>query len=102
MASEIVLQQITFDTLVTVVQTVTIAHKLATDPDTSFVVDTTTQLVSPNGILQPEYIISGLANTTNYTVRFNNSCGVGMMAYRNFLTGTDPCPDISRVFGTVS
>jgi hypothetical protein len=102
MASTIVLQQIEFNTLVLVNQMVTISHKLASDPDTSFVVDTTTQVVLPNGTLQPEYIISGLANTTNFTVRINNTCGGQVIAYRNLLTGVDPCPDIQQIFGTVS
>lgn len=96
---EITIEQVAFDTLVSADQVLTIEHKLATDPDTSFVIDTTSAPVLPDGTLDPAFVISGLLYETYYTVRISNSCGVGAVAYRTFLTGENPCPDVARVYG---
>jgi hypothetical protein len=101
MAAEITIQSIAFDGVVAANQTVTVAHKLATAPDSTFVVDTTMQIVLPNGAFDPAYVISGLAYSTRYTIRVSNTCGDGMVAYMTLLTKENPCPDIARVFGTV-
>lgn len=97
---EITIEQVAFDTLVTEDQVLTIEHKLAAAPDSTFVVDTTSAPVGANGVLDPAFVISGLAYETYYTVRISNTCGGdGVVAYRTFLTGENPCPDVERIYG---
>ena len=82
-------------------QVVSVSHKLAIDPDTSFVIDTTTQNVTINGQFDPAFTISGLLFDTWYTIMVANNCGTGQVAYITIKTEDNPCPDITQVYGTV-
>lgn len=96
------IERIAFDIPVSTEQVITVAHKVATQPDSNFVIDTTTQAVGTDGVLNPALVITGLAYDTYYTVRVSNSCGDGRVAYETFKTGVNPCPDIAHVYGTVN
>jgi hypothetical protein len=101
MPGDITITSIAYEGLVTVPQIVTVSHKVASDPDTSFIVDTTNQAVTINGQFDPALTISGLFFDTHYTVMVANSCGNGLVAYLTIKTDANPCPDISQVYGTV-
>lgn len=101
MPGDITITSIAYDGIVTAPQAVIVSHKLATDPDTNFVVDTVSQVVTVNGQFDPALTISGLLFGTWYTVMVANGCGDGRVAYITLRTDDNPCPDIDQVFGTV-
>lgn len=101
MPGDITITSIAYDGLAAAAQVVTVSHKLSTDPDTGFIVDTTTQAVTINGQFDPALTISGLLFDTHYTIMVANSCGAAKVAYLTIKTDANPCPDIAQVYGTV-
>lgn len=68
-------------------KTLVIKHRLTSDPDVdgSYITDGTDVPVGIDGILSPEFVISGLLNGTSYTVSVVSSCG-GVNAKQEFVT----------------
>jgi hypothetical protein len=84
-------------------QTVTVKHRLTSDPDVagSYTTDTTNAVVLPNGNFVTPVVISGLSNNTSYTVWVSNNCG-GNGVKKSFTTPLPGCVDITDITGTVS
>lgn len=82
-------------------QTATIRHRLTSDADVSgnYTTDTTTQTILTDGTLSPAYTISGLANSTSYTVWITSSCA----SYKEAFTTPAPlCSNITDINATVA
>ncbi len=77
----------TFTTTPNTNQTITISHKVCGSLDSTYVEDSNSVVVLPNGNLQTPFTISGLADNTCYTVRFCNNCG-GTCYTENVTTNT--------------
>jgi hypothetical protein len=101
MPKSITIETVSFNWPVSEPQTVAISHKKTVEPDTTFITDTTTQLVNTNGELDPAFTIENLDFDTRYTIRVSPVCGDGQVAYLTLQTGINPCPNIERVYGTV-
>lgn len=81
---------------------VIVRHRLTADPDVigSYTTDTTTAVLLTNGTFQAPVVITGLLNSTEYTVWVKPPCGPG--AKVNYTTPGPSCVDVVGIIGTVS
>lgn len=93
--------QITWNNTPAVNQTVSISHKITGQPDSSYVLDSNSVQVQPNGVLVSPYTITGLLYSTSYTIKITNNCG-GSGVTIPITTGANPCPDVTAITGNVS
>lgn len=82
-------------------QVISIEHKVSTDPDGSYILDTNSLLVPISGVLGVPFVISGLDWSTNYTIRGTNNCG-GTVFLKTIAVPANPCPEIIDITGTVN
>lgn len=99
--ASITLNSVTFATTPAGAQTATVKHRLTSDADVSgsYTTDSTTVNIATNGTLSTPLVISGLANSTSYTLWITTSCASLKKA---FTTPAAACSDITDMAATVA